>query len=367
MSVREKRATWAWGDTHGHASAEARDKATACRRLLLEGTDPLEARQARRVVQQREQAKNVTFEQCSTDYIEQNKPGWKNAKHAEQWTNTLTTYAYPHFGNLPVQEIDTALVLRALKPIWTEKHETATRVRSRIEAVLDAAKALGSRDGENPARWKGHLDKLLPAIEKRKRVKHHSALPFVEMSEFLEVLRGQLGIAARALEFTIFTAARTGDVIGARWSEIDLTGAVWTVPAKRMKAGREHRVPLCARALELLRSMEEHRHDDYVFPSSRKHVPMSNMAMLKVLERMERDDITVHGFRSTFRDWAAERTNYPREVCEMALAHVVGDQTEAAYRRGDLFEKRRRVMDDWGKFCATPARGAAVLPLKKIA
>jgi hypothetical protein len=193
------------GPIHTVTLAEARDKAMACRKLLLDGTDPLEARKARLTVQQREQAKNITFEQCARDYVDQNKAGWKNAKHTEQWGNTLATYVYPHFGSLPVQEVDTALVLRALKPIWTEKHETATRVRSRIEAVLDAARALGYRDGDNPARWRGHLDKLLPAIEKRKRVRHHSALPFVEIFDFLKSLREQVGIAARALEFTILT------------------------------------------------------------------------------------------------------------------------------------------------------------------
>lgn len=340
------------GPLHTVSLADARNKATACRRLLLDGLDPLEAREARRALQSLQDAKAITFKQCAEDYIEQNKSGWKNAKHTEQWGNTLETYVYPEFGPVPVQAVDTALVLRALKPIWTAKHETATRVRARIETVLDAAKALGYREGDNPARWKGHLDKLLPAIEKRKRVKHHAALPFVEVAAFLKSLAEQEGVAPQALQFTILTATRTGDVIGALWNEIDWQQAVWTIPASRMKSGREHRVPLSGSAVKVLKAMELLRQDAHVFPGFRKDVAMSNMAMLKVLERMKRSDITVHGFRSTFRDWTAERTNYPRDVCEMALAHVIGDRTEAAYRRGDLFDKRRRLMSDWAKFCS---------------
>jgi len=246
-------------------------------------------------------------------------------------------------------------VLKALEPIWTAKPETATRVRSRIERVLDWARVRGHRTGDNPARWRGHLDKLLPMLGKKKRVKHHPALPFRDAGQFMAKLRKQDGMAARALELLILTASRTNEVISARWREFDLQRSVWTIPADRMKAHREHRVPLSAAVIRLLRSLPRIHEEPFLFPGAPgKH--MSNMALLELLRRMGRDDITVHGFRSTFRDWAAECTNFSREVCEMALAHTVSDEIEAAYRRGDLFEKRRRLMGEWAKFCARHAR-----------
>jgi integrase len=319
--------------------AEARERATAQRKLRLDGHDPIATRQAAR-------AKAVSFRECAERYIAAHQAGWKNPKHRAQWPSTLETYVYPVFGELPVAAIDTGLVARAIEPIWNTKPETAGRVRGRIESVLDWAKARGYRDGENPARWKGHLDNLLPARSKVRRVEHHAALPYPEIAGFMAELRRQDGTAARALEFLILTAARTGEVIGARWSEIDIPQRLWTVPASRMKAGREHRVPLSDRAVEILGQPGEP--DARVFP-------LSNMALLMLLRRMGRGKLTAHGFRSTFRDWAAERTSFPAEVAEMALAHTVADKVEAAYRRGDLFQKRRGLAEAWARFCSMPA------------
>jgi integrase len=293
----------------------------------------------------------MTFREGAETYIAAHKAGWKNPKHAAQWPATLATYVYPVFGDLPVQAIDTGLVMKALEPIWTAKPETATRVRGRIESVIDWATARGYRQGENPARWRGHLENLFPKKSKVRRVEHHPALPYDEIGAFTASLRGQGGIGARALEFLILTAARTGEVIGARWDEFDLAQKVWTVPAERMKAGKEHRVPLSAPALAIVEAMRETRESEFVFPGGKRGKPLSNMAMLKLLKRMGRDDLTAHGFRSSFRDWAAESTGFPSEVVEMALAHMVGDKVEAAYRRGDLFAKRRQLMEAWARYC----------------
>ena len=353
------------GPLHTVMLADARRRAAACRLLLVDGIDPIEARNAKRAGDALDAARSITFTECAEAYIKTHRASWKNAKHADQWTNTLETYCGPVIGSLPVQAVDTGLVLKVLEPIWTAKPETATRLRARIERVLDWATVRTYRTGDNPARWRGHLDKLLPALKKSKRVKHHPALPFDRMAEFMEALRTQEGIAARALELLILTAARTNEVIGATWEEIDLNAALWTIPASRMKAHREHRVPLSPRAVKLLQGLEAKRQGDYVFPGQREGAPLSNMAMLALLKRMDRTNLTVHGFRSTFRDWTSERTSYPREVCEMALAHAVGDKVEAAYRRGDLFEKRRRLMADWAKFCSTPKEAGKVLPLRR--
>lgn len=344
--------------------AEARQKAADARALLSEGVDPIDARKTERAGRALDQARTIPFRECAENYIKTHRAGWKNAKHADQWTNTIETYCGPVIGSLPVQAVDTGLVLKVLEPIWTEKPETASRLRGRVEKVIDWATVRGYRTGENPARWRGHLDKLLPKLEKRKRVEHHPALPFDETGAFMQSLRKQEGIASRALEFTILTAARTGEVISATVDEFDLGAAIWTVPAGRMKAGREHKVPLSSRAVEIIREMKAAR-GAYVFRGRRPDSPLSSMAMLELLKRMGRTDITVHGFRSTFRDWAAERTNYPREVCEMALAHTVSDQVEAAYRRGDLFEKRRRLMLEWAKHCERPQTKGDVVPMKR--
>jgi integrase len=354
---------------------EARLKALDARRLRHEGIDPVDARRAARTKAKLDAAKAVTFKQCAEAFIKAHRAGWRNAKHAAQWDATLATYAEPIIGSLPVQAIDTALVMQVLeqevrdapdKPanaLWTTRPETASRLRGRIESILDWARVRGYRDGENPARWRGHLDKLLPARTKVRRVEHHAALPYGELPNFMTELRKQEGVAARALEFAILTAARTGEVIGARWGEIDLAAKLWTVPASRMKAGKEHRVPLGARAIAILEEMKQlsdactgEQSDEpakaNVFPGGKRGRPLSNMAFLMLLRRMKRDDLTAHGFRSTFRDWAAERTNFPSEVAEMALAHTVSSKVEQAYRRGDLFERRRRMMAAWSTFAA---------------
>ncbi|MFZ5558692.1 MAG: tyrosine-type recombinase/integrase [Pseudomonadota bacterium] len=352
------------GSLNAVSLATARKKAEECRGLLADKIDPLEARRAARSAQALAAARSKTFDECAAAYIKAHGAGWKNEKHAAQWEATLETYCGPVFGTWPVADVDTSAVLNVLGPIWTEKTETATRLRARIASVLDWATVHGYRTGDNPARWRGHLDKLLAKIKKADRVRPHSALPYARIGAFMADLRDQEGTAARALEFTILTAARTGEVIGARPEEFDLDKGVWTVPGARMKAGREHRVPLSPRAVEIVEAQlaEGKAH---VFPGQRKGKPLSNMAMLNLLKRMGHNDLTVHGFRSTFRDWAAECTAYPREVCEMALAHIISDKTEAAYRRGDLFEKRRRLMIDWAKFCKQrPAAKGTVTALR---
>jgi integrase len=351
------------GPVHAIPLAEARKRAAECRRMRVDGIDPIEARSEHRGWKRREAAKAMTFDACTAAYLAAHNASWRNAKHRDQWRNTLTSYAGPVFGSLPVQSIDVGLVMKALEPIWHTKTETASRLRGRIEAVLDWATVREYRKGENPARWRGHLDKLLPARSKVQRVEHHPALPYDEVADFVAMLRSQEGIASRALEFLILTATRTGEVIGARWDEVDLGEKIWVVPAARMKAGREHRVPLSAAAVAILEEMKRICESDFVFPGGKRGKPLSNMAMLAVLKRMERADLTTHGFRSSFRDWAAERTNFPRDVAEMALAHTIGDKVEAAYRRGDLFQKRRQLMDGWARFCETTRPQAEVVPI----
>ena len=346
--------------------AEARERATEQRRLKHNGIDPIDARRAKRVQASLDAAKAMTFRECAERYVAAHRAGWRNSKHAAQWSATLATYADPIIGSLPVQTIDTALVLKVLEPMWTKKPETAGRVRGRIEAILDWATARGYRQGENPARWRGHLDKLLPARGRVCKVKDHAALPCDKLPDFMKALRLQSGVAARALEFLILTAARTGEVIAARAAEIN--GSVWTIPAERMKGGKEHRVPLPAPALAIAERMKTGHGDAYLFPGAKPGKPLSNMAMLALIERMGRTDLTTHGFRSTFRDWAAERTDFPREVAEMALAHTIGSKVEAAYRRGDLLDKRIALMDQWAAFCGsagTPHASAEVLPMRQ--
>jgi integrase len=331
--------------------ADAREKALDARRLIKrDGKDP---------ISERGRAKVKTFKEAAQALVESKRPGWRNAKHAAQWGSTLETYVFPKVGALDVQAVDTDAVLDVLRPIWTTKTETASRVRQRIEAVLDYATAIKARTGENPARWKGHLDNLLPKPSKVRAVKHHAALDWRQAPVFMAELAKRQGIDARALAFTILTAARSGEVRGATWREIDLTDSVWTVPPDRIKAGKEHRVPLQPAAIALLGDPGEP--DELVFPSPIKEgKPLSDATLAAVLERMG-VDVTVHGFRSTFRDWGGEATAHAREVVEAALAHRLKDKAEAAYARGDLFQKRRRLMEDWSKFLATPP--AAVLEL----
>ena len=348
------------GPLHTIGLAEARNRAAAFRLQRQDGVDPIERRRAERLGARLDAARAVTFKECAARYIASHRAGWRNPKHAAQWQATLATYAEPVIDGLSVQAVDTALVLKVLEPIWTAKPETAGRVRGRMESILDWAKVRGFRSGENPARWRGHLDKLLPARSKVRRVEHHAALAYAQLPVFLMSLREQEGIAARALEYAILTAARTGEIIGAQWSEMDLLDKTWTLPAGRMKAGREHRVPLSAHALAILKEMQAHRQagDAFVFPGATLGRPLSNMAFLMLLRRMGRGDLTAHGFRSTFRDWAAERTKFPAEVAEMALAHTVSDKTVAAYNRSDLFERRRRLMAAWANFCTVPEQKA---------
>jgi integrase len=331
---------------------EAREKAARLRKIAREGGDPLAER--------RRQLDVPTFQDAARTVHEQLRATFRNPKHAAQWLASLEAYAFPHIGAMRVAHVDTPDVLRVLSPIWTKLPETARRVRQRIGVVLDWAKTSGHRTGDNPV---AGVKRGLPKQDRQGK-RHFAALPYSAVAAFLQELRAQEGTAARALEFAILTAARTGEVIGATPGEIDLRAGVWTIPPERMKSKREHRVPLSPRALELARTGIEKK-DAYLFPGMTPGRPLSNMALLQLLERMERGDITVHGFRSSFRDWAAEQTNYPREVAEMALAHAIGDKTEAAYRRGDLFEKRRRLMSEWGRYCAERARGAKVLSLRK--
>ena len=332
---------------------DAREKAAEQGRLRERGIDPIAHRDTQRAAQRVADAKAMTFDQCRDAYIAAHRSGWRSAKHAGEWLKTLKRYVTPVFGNLPVQSIDVALVTKVLEPIWSTKPETAGRIRGRIETVLDWAGARKLRQGENPARWRGHLDKLLPSrkkLRKIKPVKHLAALPYDELGAFMSELHQRPGVSARALEFTILTVARTAEVLGAQWSEVDLQAKVWTIPAERMKGNREHRVPLSDAAVAVLTRMEKVRQNAFVFPGGRRDA-LAHTALWLCLGRMGRSDITVHGFRSTFRDWAAERTNFQREVAEAALAHMVGDETERAYRRGDLFDKRRKLMDAWAAYC----------------
>jgi integrase len=358
------------GPLHTIGLAEARERATAARKLRLDGIDPLSARQAEKARRAEEAAAAVTFKRAAEGYVKAHRAAWKNAKHAWQWMATLEAHVYPVIGDLSVAVVDTGHVTRILEPIWVSKAETAARVRGRIEAVLDYAKTHGWRAGENPARWKGHLQNVLPARSRVSTVEQHAALPWAEMGSFMAELEQQGGIAALALRFAILTAARTGEVIGATWGEIDMRAGIWTVPGRRMKIGKEHRVPLSDVALAVLREMAKlgtgTDADSFVFPGGKTGKPLSNMAMLALLHRMHRGDLTVHGFRSSFRDWCSESTNYPREVAEQALAHAIPDKVEAAYRRGDLFEKRRRLMDEWTEFCgrAAPAEPGRVVRLR---
>ena len=354
------------GPLHTIPLAEAREQARACRALRLDGVDPIEHRRLRRAENALQMSSAKTFDQCATEYIEAQRPGWSNPKHVDQWTNTLKTYASSVFGQLPVQAVGTELIVQALNKIWTSKTETATRVRQRIESVLDWATASGFRKGDNPARWAGHLEHKLTNPAKLKNVENLPALSFAAIASFLADLKKQEGTSARAMEFVILTAARTGEVRGAVWSEINLEERTWTIPAQRMKMKREHRVPLCNRAVAIVEDMKKLKADGqpYVFPGGKVGKGMSDGALLALLKRMKRTEITPHGFRSTFRDWASECTTYSHEVQELALAHLIKNKAEAAYRRGDLFDKRRQMMDDWQRYCETKTP-AKVVSIKK--
>lgn len=343
--------------------AMARQTAREAREAIKKGVDPIAARAAARSALAAARGQECTFSQAAELFIKAKSPEWKNDKHVAQWSATLDTYAYPIIGKLQVRDVSLAHVVKILEPIWLTKTETATRLRGRLEQILDWAKVRGFRNGDNPARWKGHLDKMLASPGKVAKVKHHPAMPYTEVGKFLAELRQKDGISARLLEFTILTAARSGEARGATWSEIDLDAAIWTIPGKRMKAGVEHRVPLSEQALKVLRDLPRMAGTDLVFTAPRGG-QLSDMAMTAIMRRMSLKAVP-HGFRSTFRDWCAECTNYPRDVAEMALAHAIEDKTEAAYRRGDLFEKRTRLMAEWARYCDTINTGDNVIPLRK--
>jgi integrase len=330
--------------------AGAHAAARHARELIDSGRDPVGERRAARSSLKAKQASELTFEQSARAYLSAHEAGWRNAKHAAQWRATLETYAYPVMGRLLVRDVMLPHVLSVLEPIWQDKTETAVRLRGRIESVLDWATARGYRDGLNPARWRGHLDKMLAQPSKVAKRDHHAALPLDELGAFMKQLRKQEGMGARALEFVILTAARSGEVRGAKWTEIDLTTKLWTVPGERMKAGKDHRVPLSGAVTKLLRALPRLEGFDLVFPAPRGGA-LSDMTLTAVMRRMNVAAVP-HGFRSTFRDWCSERTNFPHEVAEMALAHTIANKVEAAYRRGDLFDKRRQMMENWASFCA---------------
>ena len=338
--------------------AKARRKAAECRSLRHDGIDPLEARKANIQAARLSAAKSVTFKQCAERYVEAHKSGWHNAKRAHQWLRTLETYAFPLLGALPVQAIDTGLVVNVLQPIWANNTETATRVRQRIEAVLNWATARGFRRGDNPARWRGHLDNLLPKASKVHKVTHFEAMPYEDLPTFFADLSKRTTISAKALAFTILTAARSGETRNATLEELNIEKAVWTVPAERTKSGREHRVPLTKETLALLRGLphlQDGEPNALLFPNAQDRA-LSDTAMRKYLQDdMKKAGLTVHGFRSTFRNWAAERTNVPGEIAEAALGHVNGVKTEAAYLRSDFFDRRLMLMEMWDKFCGSGA------------
>jgi integrase len=352
------------GDVDQVSLKDARKLAQAKRLLVVDGIDPIEERNARKLAlvaeRETEKAKATTFRQCAEAYIKAHQAGWKSAKHGAQWAATLETYAYPFIGNLPVALVDRSHVMKILEPIWTTKTETASRVRGRIEKILDRARAIGLRDGENPARWVGHLDQLLPKKTQVSPVEHFAALPYKQLPGFMAKLRKRDGISARALEFTILNVTRTANTIGAKWDQINEAEKTWTIPGELMKGKKgkrrpDHVIPLSDRAIEILQDLP--REGAFIFPGAKEGEGLSNMAMAELLKEMgySGDVATVHGFRSTFKDWASEQTAYPNELSEMAMAHTVSNKVEAAYRRGDMREKRVRLMQDWATYCEAPA------------
>ncbi|MCW9088126.1 MAG: tyrosine-type recombinase/integrase [Gammaproteobacteria bacterium] len=366
FTIDDKRREMGLGSYPDVGLAEAREEATGHRKLAKDGVDPIEA-------QQIEPEKTPTFTTCAARYIRAHRRGWKNAKHARQWVSTLKTYARPEIGKKKVDAITTEDILKILSPVWTAKTETAKRVQGRIENILDYAAAHKYRDPLNPARWRGHLDKLLPRPTRVKKVTHHPAMPHTEVPAFMVELSGNGSVSALALRFLILTATRTSEVLQAQWQEIDLEAAVWTVPAERMKARREHRVPLSDATLSILEALPRIEGNPYLFPGARHGRPLSNMALLQLMRGMgygvdgDRGNYVPHGFRSSFRDWSGEVSSFPRDVAEMALAHVIENKVEAAYRRGDLFAKRRKMMQDWSDYLDNLKSGADVIPINQRA
>lgn len=354
VSLDGKRRNMGLGSIESTSLSRARELAYANRTAIKDKqkpVDPITEARNQKAARKAAELRTITFKACAEAVMKSKGQEWRNPKHSQQWKNTLETYAYPIFGSLPIGMIDTPLIIKCLEPIWSEKTETASRVRGRIETVLDWATVSGYRQGANPARWRGHLDQILPSNKKISRVIHHPALPFSQMSAFMAELRNREGHGAKALEFLILTAARSGEVRGARWSEIDLVEKLWIIPASRMKAQKEHRIPLSDAAIKVLTTLTVGEKDEFVFPSTQKDKQLSDMTLSAVLKRLKKGEFTVHGFRSSFRDWASEKTNHSSEVIEMALAHTIQSSVEAAYRRGNLLEKRRQLMDDWASYC----------------
>jgi integrase len=355
------------GPLHTVGLAEAREAARLCRQMRLAGIDPIDKRRAERVQGKLAAARSLTFAECARSYIAAHQAGWRSPRQAPQWSASLAAYVDPVFGEAPIQAIDTTLVLRALEPVWTAKPETARRLRGRIEAVLDWAAARGYRQGENPSRWRGHLENLLPRRHAVRGVEHHAALHYRELPRFMAELRREEGVGAAALQFCILTAARTGETLGATWGEIDLTERTWTIPPARIKAGKQHQVPLSDAAIAIVDKMARLLHGQFLFPGARAPgKPLGHMTMLRVLERMGRADLSVHGFRSCFRDWVSEQTNFSAEAAEAALAHAIPNAVERAYRRGNLLEQRRRLMAAWANF-ADGVKPANIVELRNAA
>lgn len=352
VKVGSKRRDMGLGPFPAVTLAKAREKAREAREAIDQGTDPILTRERAQSVLRSEQASAINFEDAALRFIKTKSAEWSNAKHTAQWTSTLKNYAFPIIGKLHVQDVQDVHILKILEPIWGTKTETATRIRGRIENVLDWATAKKYRKGENPARWRGHLDKLLTAPKKTTAVEHHEAIPVNDAPAFYAALQKREGMAARALEFTLLTAARSGEVRGATWAEIDMDSGLWVIPASRMKAKKEHRVPLTESMIRILRAHPHLEGCDFVFPSTRGK-KLSDMTLVQLMRRMELTAVP-HGLRSTFSDWAAEKTNFPRDMAEQALAHTLTNAVEAAYRRGDMLQKRRGMMDAWAKFLATP-------------
>ena len=344
---------------------DARIAAGECRKLRRQGIDPIEYKHQQNAAQRLKDAKAITFKECALAYIDTQKSGWKNPKHEMYWRNTLDTYAYPVIGELPVQQVDTGLVLKVIEPLWYTKTETASRVRQRIENILDWAKFRGYREGENPALWRGHLSIELPKRSKVKKVKHFPSMPYIEAPAYFQELRQVNTVAAKALAFTILTATRATEARECRWSEIDIKCRVWTIPPERMKGDEKHRIPLTDEALKILKEIDGYD-DEFLFPGL-KHGQSISEATVRKLLRKTHDGLTVHGFRSSFRDWCAEMTFYPREVAEAALAHSLSNATEAAYQRGDLFAKRSKLMEAWSNYCLTDNQASEVVPINKTA
>jgi integrase len=346
---------------------EARERAQRARQLRRDGVDPIKERNSERDARRLEAAKSITFKACGQKYVAAHRSSWKSAKHADQWESTLEEYVYPVIGALPVSAVDTGHVTKILESIWGTVTETASRVRGRIEVILNYAKTNGWRSGENPAVWRGHLENIFAKKSKVAPVEHHPAMDWKEIGAFMPKLVAKAGVAAAALRFTILTTSRTGEVRFARWPEIDEAAKLWIIPGKRMKAGKEHRVPLSSEAMAILKDMAKLRTDTegYIFPGRDPKKPLSNRALLIVLDRLGRSDVTTHGFRSTFTDWAAE-TGRPNDIADAALAHKLGNATRTAYQRGTLLDRRRRLMNDWAAFCGRPfAEGGKVVRLSE--